>query len=220
LHLLIACCISVFLSAPGFAARRTTPAATVILLEGDLHYFENGHRHKLDLGQLLGRDCEIQSSKDGSVHLVLANGSSLIVGPNSDLKLQTPDLPPARPRYKAKLLRGQLTVLADEADGALTFDLSSGSAAVVFKKAHFEMRVSEGTTQVTVDQGSVQFGDLEHKRMEDVPAFHECSLFDRRLDHANRLSKREAGAFRQRLQRSLMIHGQRAELMKHLKGLN
>jgi ferric-dicitrate binding protein FerR (iron transport regulator) len=215
-----ACCISLFLSAPAIAAKTAHPAATVILLEGEPTYFEHGHRHVLDLGQALGKEAEIQTPKDGSIHLVLVNGSSLILAADSHLKLEALDLPPARPRYRAKLTQGRLAVMVDPKDQALNLDLSTNDAAVSFKRGHFELAVTEGGSEVTVDQGSVDFGDVDHKRTETVGALRSCSLFNGRLEHANRLSKREAGDFRQRWQRGEMVHQQRAELIKHFKGVN
>lgn len=220
LPLLLACCISVFLGSPLTAARPKAAGATVVLLEGEPLYFQDGHRHKLDLGQILGRNCEIQTPKDASLHLVLNNGSSLVLAPGSKLKLETLDLPPARPRFKATLSQGRVAVFSELNDQAMTMDLGTPEASVSFKRAHLELAVSEEGSQLIVDEGLAQFGDSEHKRSEDVPAFHSCSLFSGRLEHANRLSKREAGEFRQRWQRSLMIHGQRKELLKNLKALN
>lgn len=219
LPLLLACSISVFLSSAGVAARAKPVAATVILVEGEPLYFEQGHRHKLDLGQGLGKDCEVQTPKDSSLHLVLANGSSLVVGPNSRFKLETLDLPPARPRYQAKLLQGALAVMIDPEDQPLSLELSSLDASVVVKRARFELAAADGESRVTVGQGSLQFGDLEHKRLETVGAMYSCGLFNGRLEHANRLAKREANAYQQRWQRSTMIHGQRKQLLKNLRSL-
>ena len=215
-----ACCISVFLSSAALAAKAVHPVATVILLEAEPTYFESGHRHVLNLGQALGKDAEIQTPKDGSVHLVLVNGSSLILAANSHLRLEALDLPPARPRYRAKLSQGRLAVMVDPKDQALTLELSTNDAAVSFKKGHFELAVTDGGSEVTVDQGSVDFGDVDHKRVETVGALRSCSLFNGRLEHANRLSKREAGGFRERWQRAEMVHQQRAELIKHFKSVN
>ena len=219
LPLLIACCISVFPAHSVQAARARTAPATVILLEGEPLYFEKGHRHKLDLGQALGRDCEIDTPKEGLVHLVLANGSSLIVGADSRLKLWTLDLPPAPPRYQAKLSQGVIAVLADPEDAAFSLDLASLVGAVTFKKARFELVAQEGETRVTVDQGSVQFSDVDHKRTEEVGALYSCGAAPGFLEKPNRLPKREINEFRQRWQRSMMIHGQRKELLKNMRSL-
>ena len=219
LHLLIACSISVFLAQPLAAARAKTAPAIVILLEGEPLYFEGGHRHKLDLGQALGKDCEIDTPKGASVHLVLANGSSLVIAERSRLKLWTLDLPPARPRYQAKLMDGRVGLFADPEDQEINFDLGGDGATVLFKKARFELALQEGEVRVTVDQGSVQFGPESKKRLEEVGALYSCGWYPERLEKANRLPKREINEFHQRWQRSLMIHGQRKELVKNLRSL-
>jgi ferric-dicitrate binding protein FerR (iron transport regulator) len=210
---------SLFLAPAAHAAREKVPAATVILLQGDLTYFESGRRHKIDLGQALSQDFRVLTPKDGGLHLVLANGSSLVLGPNTELELKTPDLPPARPRYQARLARGRLALLMDEPDSLVNLELGTEDAVVTVKRAHLELSAVGGETRLTVDQGSAQLMDKDRKKSEEVASLRSAGLGGGRLERAMRLSKREAGEFRQRWQRAEMVHGQRNELIKNLKSL-
>jgi hypothetical protein len=185
LGLLLAC----FCAVPGWAK------TTVILLEGQPLL----QGKALALGQRLPDKGLVESGPEGSVHLVLAGGASVVLAADSVLDLAG-----------MKLVKGTAAVLTESPvaiRGADAVGQSNGG--------HFEFSVLEDSATLSVMDGEARLADSRGRKSEAVRTLQQARYFSGRLERAQRLGKREAGELRSRWQRSIVIHGQRKNLLEH-----
>ncbi len=210
--------------APGLAALEDAEqaaesvAATVLTLEGPAQLADAQGYSDLALGQLLGPGDRVRTGEGGGLHLALADGSSLALGPNTEITLQALGGGGEGSDTVVELARGLLNALVERHKGRSSFEERTANAVVAVKGTEFEVQAGAQETVVTVNEGVVELGDAARKRFEPVLPLHRRRLSQGRLLAEERLAKRDAGAFRQRWARARVFHSQRQELLKHFKG--
>lgn len=219
LHSILALCAIVFLTPVGLWAKpkASASAATVVLLDGTVTGKDQVRTRALELGQHLSALSSLSTAAGSSAHLVLANGSSLVLGPNSELALKMTKRVANEPHFDLSLKRGTLYLMADPLYKLAAFDLSTPEASLQVEAAYFELSTQSGETRVSVGKGQLKFGDSAGKRFETVGALQGSRIFSGRIERATTLSKRDSGDLRARWQRSEMVHQQRLELLKHFR---
>lgn len=193
-------------------------AATVLTLEGQAELDEAGRWSALDLGQLLGPGDRVRTAEGAHLHLALADGSTVTLGPNSELSLESLGAGGQGSQTALKLARGLLHALVAKLAGGSRFEIQTGNAVAGVKGTEFEVQVGANETVVAVNEGVVELSDAARTRMEPVLPLHRRRLSQGRMLAAERLAKRDAGALRDRWARARLFHAQRAELLKHFKG--
>jgi ferric-dicitrate binding protein FerR (iron transport regulator) len=193
-------------------------AATVLTLEGQAELEQGGAFKPLSLGQLLGPGDRVRTGKDGGLHLALADGSSVSLGPSSQLSLQSLGGPAGGTLTALRLERGLLNAMVEPLRPGTAFEILSPNAVVAVAGTEFEVRASAQETVVSVHEGSVRLGDADRRRFEPVLPLHRRRLLLNRLLAPERLAKREAGALRERWARARIFHAQRHSLLRHFKG--
>ena len=217
LPLFFALCACLFLARPGLAADPDPLAATVISLDGDVRYDDEGVLKPVQLGQLLDVGDRVLTLENSTLHMILADGSSVVMAPNTEMTLGA--LGDGKPGSKTLLqvLKGLLNLMVEKQPDGFTFEVETSNAVAAVKGTDFEVNADTDDTQVTVNEGEVHLGDPGRKRFEPIHPLERSHFHGGRLDRAMPLSKREAGEFRGRWERARMIHQQRHELIKHFR---
>ena len=166
------------------------------------------------LGQLLGEGDRVVTAEDSSLHLVLADGSSLVLASNTEVTLRNLGSGAPASRTLLNVVRGLINLMVEKQAEGSTFEVESPNAVAAVKGTDFEVNADSDTTQVTVNEGEVHLGDLDRKRFEPIHPLESSRLFNGRLEHASPLGKRDIDAFRGRWQRAHMIHQQRRDLLQ------
>jgi len=195
-------------------------AATVITVEGEAFYEDSGAWQALALGQLLGAGDRVKTAEASSLHLVLADGSSLVLGSNSQATLESLGAGGAGSNTVIKLLKGMLNAMVEKLSSDAVFEVQTANAVAAVKGTDFEVAVGTDDTAVTVNEGTVQLGDAGRRRFEPVGPLQRRRFALNRMLAAETLSRRDASAFGERWQRARMFHQQRHELLKNLKAQN
>jgi ferric-dicitrate binding protein FerR (iron transport regulator) len=160
----------------------------------------------IDLGQLIVEGDHLSTGDDSDLHLVLTDGSSLVLGPDTEIIVGR--------KNDFTVLRGLAWVMGE---GPAKLQIASSCALASSAKSAFEFSVAEDETAVTVQEGLISFSDPGHKKTVEVHPYEQASASPGRLNPAFRLPKRDLGDFEQRWERSRMIHGQRAQLMAYFE---
>lgn len=192
-------------------------AATALTLEGQADFDDGGAFKPLQLGQLLGPGDRVRTGENGALQLALADGSSLALGPNTELTLQ--DLGPGgeNSRTTIQLLRGLMNAIVEPLAPSGRFEILSDNAVVAVKGTDFEVQAGTQDTLVTVNQGTVELGDPSRRRFEPILPLHRRRLLMNRLEGEETLAKREVLTLHERWARAHLFHAQRHELLKYFK---
>jgi ferric-dicitrate binding protein FerR (iron transport regulator) len=191
-------------------ALKAEPVATLISLEGTVQVAAGFSLQAADLGQLFSAGDRLSTQDASSAHLVLPDGSSLILAANTELMLKALGATGA-------ILQVRQGLIDFVGNPGASLDLQTPSASLSAQGADFEVAVDAGSTQVTVNEGQLTLSDPAHKRSIPVQALEQARLFGGRLERANALGKRDIDDFRERWQRAHLIHPQRFELLKSFK---
>jgi hypothetical protein len=213
LPLVLSLCACFFLAWPARASADPV-AATVISMEGTVSYDEEGALKPVELGQLLGEGDRVVTADDSTLHLVLPDGSSLVLAANSEVTLRNLGSGAPASHTLLSVLKGLVNLMVEKQGEGSSFEVETGNAVAAVKGTDFEVSADTDNTQVTVNEGEVHLGDPDRKRFEPIHPLESSRLFNGRLEHANALGKRDIDAFRARWQRAHMIHQQRGELLK------
>jgi ferric-dicitrate binding protein FerR (iron transport regulator) len=195
-------------------------AATLIALEAPAELETAGSFQALRLGQVLGPGDRVRTGEGGGLQLILADGSSVALGPNTELSLEALGPGGQGSNTVLRLFRGLLNAIVEKSGAEASFEIHSADAVAAVKGTDFEVRCSTEETVVTVSEGIVQLGDAGRKRFEPVLPLHRRRLRLGRLLGAEALSKRELRPFRERWARARIFHAQRHELLKHFREEN
>ena len=190
-------------------------AATLIEMSGEVFYeADKGSMKPAELGQFFIEGDRLQTKEASSLQLVLADGSTLTLGPNSELSIASTGNGDADSESLFELIKGSVNAIVEKLKEGASFEIKTAHSVAAVKGTQFEVSADEAESAVTVQEGVVAMSDLEHKKTEAVHPFQRCSGSATRLSGAFDLSKREAGEFKSRWERARMIHGQRREIMK------
>ena len=156
----------------------------------------------------------------GGTSLFDADGSSLVLGPNSQVTLESLGAGGAGSNTVIKLLKGLLNAMVEKLSADAVFEVQTANAVAAVKGTDFEVAVGSDDTAVTVSEGTVQLGDAGRRRFEPVGPLQRRRFALNRMLAAETLSRRDASAFGERWQRARMFHQQRHELLKNLRAQN
>lgn len=192
-------------------------AATVLTLEGPAELWDQGRWRALALGQLLGPGDRVRCGPGGGLHLALADGSTLALGPGTELGLIRLGGPAAG--SELELRRGSLHAVVERPAAQAGWALRTPKALVrADQPGDLEVQAGPNETVVSVHQGAALLGDPEGRRLEPVLTQRRRRLVHDRLLAEERLAKRDAIALRERWARARVFHAQRAGLINHFKG--
>jgi hypothetical protein len=193
-------------------------AATVLTLDGTATVEEDGADKALALGQVLGPGDTVKTGENSSLHLALADGSSVALGPNTEMTLK--QLGPGGDGSQSvlQLLRGVLNAMVEKVTPGGKFEVESSNAVAAVKGTDFEVaNYSTADTVVTVNEGMVELGDDKRQRFEPILPLRRRRLTNGRLLAEEQLAKRELNEFHERWARAHLFHAQRHELLTHFK---
>jgi hypothetical protein len=192
-------------------------AATVITLAPPADVEVDGKFEALSLGQLLGPGDRVRTGEGGSLHLVLADGSSLVLGPNTEMTLESLGPGGQGSNTVLRLVRGLMNAIVEKLTVGAVFEVRTANAVAAVKGTDFEVDAGAEDTVVTVAEGTVQLGDKDRRRFEPVLPLHRRRLTQNRLLAAETLARRDANEFHERWARARVFHEQRHELLKHFR---
>lgn len=193
-------------------------AATVLTLEGSASIAEDDAWSPLELGQVVGPGDRVRTAEDSSLQLALADGSSVALGPNSELSLKELGAGGEGSVSIIQMLRGAVNFMVEHVTGSGRFEVETSNAVVAVKGTDFEVASYSGAdTVVTVAEGTVELGDDKRQRFEPILPLRRRRLTNGRLLAEEQLAKREINEFHARWERAHMFHAQRHELMQHFK---
>lgn len=199
-----------------FSGNSDDPAATVIEISGEVFYQgAEDELHAVELGQLFSEGDRLLTKADSSLQLVLADGSTLSLGPNTELSVRSMQKSESVSKTFFELIKGTVNAIVESLSQGSTFEIRSTHGVAAVKGTEFELSADETESSVTVREGVVSFSSPDNSASVDVGPFHRCSAGVGRLNRAFRLGKREAGDFEKRWERARKFHGQRRELMTH-----
>lgn len=196
------------------AAGAEEPFATAVEISGEVTVDAgDGKLDAVELGELVAEGDTIRTGEGGSAHLLLSDGSSVILGPNTEMKISALK----KEESFFDLVKGAVNAIVERLSEGSRFEVRTAHTVAAVKGTEFEVSAGTEESLVTVQEGEVSMSDPEHKRIEQVLPGHRGAARRGRLDRPFKLSKRDWGAFEDRWRRHRLIHGQRAELMKHFR---
>ena len=190
-------------------------AATAVEISGQAVYEDaEGSLKAVELGQLFVEGDRLVTKEESSLQLVLADGSSLALGPNSELSISKMGKGGPESHSLFELARGAVNAMVEKLGVNSAFEVHTAYAVAAVKGTQFEVTADESESAVTVQEGTVEMADPDWLKTVSVNRFERALASKGRLNQAFALPKREAGDFEKRWERSRMIHAQQAELMK------
>ncbi|HXB98367.1 MAG TPA: FecR family protein [bacterium] len=227
LGLVIPTLLGLFLMAPGHrltaadAANPDAPnAATVLNLEGSAQIQEDQDWRALEEGEPLDAGDRVRTGADSSLHLLLADGSSLVLGPNSEATLDSLGDGQAGSETFVGLVNGLVNAMVEHLKPGARFEVNTDNAVAAVKGTDFEVSASaDAGAAVTVNNGVVQLGDRAGMHFAPVAPGEQRVFFNGRLGLARRLRADEFHAFQARWARAHAWHQDRLRRFQRLRPL-
>lgn len=190
-------------------------AATVIEINGDAAYEgKPGDFKPLDLGQFVVEGDELRCGADGEIHLLFPDGSSLVCGPNTEIRLN---------RISAKgdgsegcrLREGTLELIRDRPGLQGNFEILSDYGLLSLKNADAEFDCVDEESTARLSKGEATLSDPLRKRLVLLQTQEEASASPGRVNASLAMPKRDYFELQARDERNRKIHAQSGELMKY-----
>jgi len=194
-------------------------AATAIHVEGDVKVQAGQDWDAVSEGQLFGPGDRIVTGDGASLHLVLADGSSVALGANSEITLRSLGSGAPGSVTLLSLARGLLDTMVEKLKTGSRFEIETSSAVAAVKGTDFEVSDtgSGGGSAVTVNEGTVQMGDAGRSHFEPVQPGERRRVVQNRVLAAEHLSPEDRDAFRRRWAGAHRLHAQRRGLLARLR---
>ncbi len=200
------------------AAAGEPRSATVLNIDGSAQIYEDDAWKDLEVGELCGEGDRVRTGAASGLHLVLPDGSSFVLGENSEASLSLMGGGEEGSKTLLELAKGLMNTMVEKLKPGSSFEIHAGESVAAVKGTDFQVENQEGAgPAVTVKEGEVHFGDagLQHF----VPVHPgQLSRFTRQGARAPRaLRAREAQAFERRWAKAHVAHAGRHEALQRLR---
>jgi len=190
-------------------------AATAIAMSGQVLYeVDDGTLKPVELGQLFDEGDRLVTKEGSSLQLVLADGSTLSLGPNSELNINALGKGDSQSKSFFELVKGTVNAIVQKLTVGAAFEIHTTDAVAAVKGTQFEVAADSGAgSAVTVQEGTVAMSDAARTHTELVPRLHRAQFSAHGPWQARRLNRMEARAFTQRWAAARAIHARRMQLL-------
>jgi hypothetical protein len=204
-------------AAPGSVAAERV-AATLVEIRGSVELQDGAGWVKLEEGDLLAPGDRIRTEEGASAQMVLADGSSVALGANSEMTLDALSSGAPGSVTLMTLARGLLATVVEKLKLGSTFEVRTPGSVAAVKGTDFEVALGvDGSSSVTVQGGVVQFGDAARTHMAAIHPFERRSVSGGMLSDARPLNPAEKEAFLHRWAHAHQLHAQRHELLRRFR---
>jgi hypothetical protein len=195
-------------------------AATVLNMEGSAQVQEDQDWRNLEVGEPLVTGDRVRTGADSSLHLLLADGSSVVLGPNSEATLDSLGDGKEGSETFVGLVNGLVNAMVEHLKPGARFEINTDNAVAAVKGTDFEVSASaDAGAAVTVNNGVVQLGDRAGMHFAPVAPGEQRVFFNGRLGLARRLRADEFRAFQNRWARAHSWHAGRMARLQRLRPL-
>ncbi|HXC64047.1 MAG TPA: FecR family protein [bacterium] len=196
----------------------TSTAATVLNLEGTAQVQEDTDWRSLEEGEPLDAGDRVRTGEGSSLHLLLADGSSIVLGANSEATLDSLGDGKEGSETFVGLVNGLLNAMVEHLKPGARFEINTDNAVAAVKGTDFEVSASaDAGAAVTVNNGVVQLGDRAGMHFAPVAPGEQRVFFNGRLGLARRLRAEEFRAFQGRWARAHAWHQDRMRRFQRLR---
>lgn len=151
------------------------PTATAIEVTGNVVYeAEEGVFKPVVLGQLFGQGDHVLTKDDAGLHLVLADGSSITLGPNSEMTLEQMGSGDPGSQTFLQLIKGTANAIVQKLKTGSAFEMHTPNAVAAVKGTEFEISEDGNAGSVSVHEGVVAMSDPGRINVVSIPPF-QCS---------------------------------------------
>ena len=193
-------------------------AATVLRLRGPVFYQEEGSDPEPVVeGQLFSEGDRLVTHEGGELELALADGSTMALGPNSEMTVKSLGSGAEGSQTLFVVWRGRLNAIVHKLSTGSAFEIETSSSVAAVKGTQFEVSAEEGAGVVTVHEGTVAVSDPQRRNTVMVPKFHQVRASQGAVQPARPLSREEAKEFTQRWAEAREVHAKRGLLLEKLK---
>ena len=193
-------------------------AATVLNMEGTVQVQDDQAWRTLEDGEPLENGDRVRTGENSTLHLLLADGSSLVLGPNSEATLDSLGTGAEGSQTLIGLVHGLVNAMVEHLKAGSRFEVSTQDAVAAVKGTDFEVSVGVDLgSQVTVNNGVVQLGDRQGQHFAPVAPGERRAFFHGRLGEARRLRAEDLRAFQGRWARAHAWHQERLHRFQGLR---
>jgi hypothetical protein len=162
----------------------------------------------------------VRTGADATLHLLLADGSSVVLGPNSEATLDSLGDGKEGSETFIGLVNGLVNAMVEHLKPGARFEINTDNAVAAVKGTDFEVSASaDAGAAVTVNNGVVQLGDRAGMHFAPVAPGEQRTFFNGRLGLARRLRADEFRAFQNRWARAHAWHAERMRRFQRLRPL-
>jgi hypothetical protein len=191
------------------------PTATAIEVSGQAVYEAEDNVYKpIQLGQLFGEGDHVVTKEDGGLHLVLADGSSLVLGPNTEMTLDKIGAGDAGSQTLLQLIKGTCNAIVEKLKLGSSFELHSPNAVAAVKGTQFEVSDDGSDSAISVHEGIVATSDPQGLHSAQVTPLFRASFGRSGFRRPMHMSDREIDGYEHRWAHARLMHGRRAEIMR------
>ncbi|HTB21402.1 MAG TPA: FecR family protein [bacterium] len=189
-------------------------AATAVSVTGDVRLQMGDGWQTVQVGQLLTQGDRVVTGDDSALQMVLADGSSVALGADSELSLASVGSGAPGSVTLLSLARGLLDTMVEKLKLGSRFEIETPYAVAAVKGTDFEVSAAGQGAAVTVNQGTVQMGDSSRAYFWPVRPMERCQMEGRRMTALRPLSMQERVTFQRRWAMAHVLHARRRMLMR------
>jgi ferric-dicitrate binding protein FerR (iron transport regulator) len=194
-------------------------AATAIEVSGTVVYeVSEGQFAPVTVGQLFAEGDHIETKDNSGLHLVMADGSSVILGANSEITLDKLGNGDEGSQTFLQLLKGSANAIVQKLKTGSAFEMSSPNSVAAVKGTDFELSDNGSSGSVTVREGLVSMGDAGRVNVVDVGPYQRSSVGVGIALHPMPLSQDEIRVFNDRWAHAHDMHLHRLVIMHRFAG--
>src|SRR5258708_26585434 len=128
-----------------------TTTATAIEVTGDVVYeVDEGGFKSVELGQLFGEGDHVITRENAGLHMVLADGSSLALGPSTEITLTKIGAGQEGSQTFLEMLKGTANAIVEKLKKGSIFELKTPNAVAPVKGTQFEVNEDGAASAVSV----------------------------------------------------------------------
>lgn len=170
----LALAVSIALAAGATAARAATAAGEVVAMDGTGEIERGGAKLPLTLGTAVEVGDRVRTHTAGRVRLLFSDGSTLVLGEGSDLRIDEHVFDPSGGKTKTllRVLEGKVRALVSEyyGDRSASYEIETPGAVAGVRGTEFivEYDADRATSDIATFQGAVAVRSLADRAAEGV----------------------------------------------------